>query len=266
MADFLRSLGFNSAKGALQALLLFVLCLLVIKIVMKTVDQLLQRSRRIDAALKNLIRNAVRALLWVLAVILVANALGIDTASLVALLSVVGLALSLSVQNVMTNLFSGVTLLLSKPFGVGDFVELGGKAGVVRTVGLFYTQLDTVDNVAVSIPNGDVTASSINNYSREPLRRVDQFFTASYDDSTEAVRAAILEAIEADPRILRDPAPFVRLHSYEASSIRYVSRVWCKSADYWNVYFDLNERVRESFLRHGVSMSYEHLNVHVVEK
>lgn len=266
MTDFLKSIGFSSAKGVLQALLLFVICLLVIKIVMKTVDQLLQRSRRLDAALKNLIRNATRALLWVLAVILVANALGIDTASLVALLSVAGLALSLSVQNVMTNLFSGVTLLLSKPFGEGDFVELGGKTGVVRAVGLFYTQLDTVDNVAVSIPNGDVTASSINNYSREPLRRVDQFFMASYDDSTEAVRAAILEAIEADARILREPAPFVRLHSYEASSIRYVSRVWCKSADYWGVYFDLNERVRESFARHDVSMSYEHLNVHVVEK
>ena len=130
MTDFLKSIGFSSAKGVLQALLLFVICLLVIKIVMKTVDQLLQRSRRLDAALKNLIRNATRALLWVLAVILVANALGIDTASLVALLSVAGLALSLSVQNVMTNLFSGVTLLLSKPFGVGDFVELGGKTGV----------------------------------------------------------------------------------------------------------------------------------------
>lgn len=266
MSEFLQSIGLSSARGALQALLIFAVCLLVIKIVMKTVDRILRRARRLDEALKNLIRNAARALLWVLAVILVANALGINTASLVALLSVAGLALSLSVQNVMTNLFSGVTLLLSRPFGVGDFVELGGKTGVVRAVGLFYTQLDTVDNVAVSIPNGDVTASSIHNYSREPLRRVDQFFSASYDDATETVKAAIREAIEADPRILREPAPFVRLYSYEASSIRYVSRVWCKSADYWDVYFDLNERVRECFARRGVSMSYEHLNVHVVEK
>ena len=264
--ELLAKLGVDSVASILSAILLFLVCWIVIKIVMKTVDNLLRKSKKIDGALTNLVRNAINALLWVIAIIIIANALGINTASLVALVSVAGLALSLAVQNVMSNLFSGITLLITKPFAAGDFVDVAGKTGIIKSVGLFYTELDTLDNIAVSIPNGDVTASSINNYSREPLRRVDQFFSASYDDSTEAVRAAILEAIEADERILRDPAPFVRLHSYEASSIRYVSRVWCKSADYWNVYFDLNERVRESFLRHGVSMSYEHLNVHVVEK
>ena len=145
-------------------------------------------------------------------------------------------------------------------------MEVAGKNGLVKTVGLFYTQLDTLDNIAVSIPNGDVTAGTINNYSREPLRRVDQYFTASYDEDTEKVKAAILEAIGEDEKILQDPAPFVRLFSYEGSTVKYVTRVWCKNADYWDVFFGMNERVRESFKRNDVKMSYEHVNVHIVEK
>ncbi|MCR5664068.1 MAG: mechanosensitive ion channel family protein [Oscillospiraceae bacterium] len=266
MEDFFSKLGATSATSLLSALLLTLICWIVIKIVMKAIDGILARSKKVDGALKNLVRNAVSILLWIVAIILIANALGIDTASLVALLSVAGLALSLAVQNVMSNLFSGITLLITKPFAAGDFVEAAGKMGTVKSVGLFYTQLDTLDNVAVSIPNSDVTASSINNYSREPLRRVDQYFCAAYDADTEAVKAAILEAIGEDERILTDPAPFVRLFAYEASSIKYVSRVWCKNADYWDVYFGLNERVREAFKRHGVAMSYEHVNVHIVEK
>ena len=143
-----------------------------------------------DSNLRHYISSAARTLMWVLTVIIVANALGINTASLVALVSVAGVALSLSVQNIMSNLFSGITLLLTKPFAAGDFVEVAGKTGTIKTVGLFYTQLDTLDNVAVSIPNSDVTGSAVNNFSREPLRRVDRVFSASYQDATEDVKAA----------------------------------------------------------------------------
>ena len=128
------------------------------------------------------------------------------------------------------------------------------------------TMMDTLDNVSIAIPNSDVTASAINNYSREPLRRVDRVFTASYDCATEDVKAAIFDAIAKDERILSDPAPFVRLLEYKGSHIEYVVRVWCKNADYRDVYFDLNENVRESFKEKGVAMTYEHVNVHVVEK
>ena len=138
--------------------------------------------------------------------------------------------------------------------------------GIVKTVGLFYTQLDTLDNVAVSIPNSDVTASAVNNYSREDLRRVDRTFCTSYENTTDEVKAAIAEAIGKDARILTEPAPFVRLLDYKGSTVEYVVRVWCKGSDYWDVYFDLNENVRESFAAHGVNFSYEHMNVHIVEK
>lgn len=266
MSQVLAALGISSLNALLSAIVTLVVCIIAIKLITNIVDKLLSRSTKLDATLRHYLGSGVRTLLWILAVIIVANALGINTTSLVALVSVAGLALSLSVQNVMSNLFSGITLLIAKPFSSGDFVEVAGKTGVVKAVGLFYTQLDTLDNIAISIPNGDVTAGSVVNYSREPLRRVDRTFTASYDSATEDVKAAILDAIAKDGRILSDPGPFVRLLEYKGSTVEYVVRVWCKNADYWDVYFDLNENVRESFAEKGVKFSYEHVNVHVVEK
>lgn len=259
----LQSLGIQSFSALLSAAVSLVVCLIAIKLLMKLVDKALSTSTKIEGTLKGFVRSAVNILLWIIAVIVVANALGINTSSLVALVSVVGLALSLSVQNILTNLFAGLTLLVTKPFTAGDFVEAAGKSGVVNTIGLFYTQLHTLDNVAISIPNGDVTSSSITNYSREPVRRVDRIFSVSYDAPTETVKAALLEAIGRDERILADPAPFVRLMAYQGSSIDYVVRVWCNNADYWNVSFDLNENVRKTFAAHGVEFTYDHLNVHI---
>ena len=266
MNEFLATLGIGSASALLSAVVTLVICIIAIKLLMKVVDRVLNKSTKIDGTLKGFVRSAANILLWILAVIIVANALGINTSSLVALVSVVGLALSLSVQNILSNLFSGLTLLITKPFAAGDFVEVGGKTGLVKTIGLFYTQLDTLDNIAVSIPNSDVTAAAVNNYSREELRRVDRTFTTSYECSTDEVKAAIADAIAKDERILTDPAPFVRLIDYKGSTVEYVVRVWCKSADYWDVYFNLNENVRESFAAKGVKFSYEHVNVHIVEK
>ena len=259
-------IGNISVSSLLSAILTFIICLIVIKIITTIVNKALDKSKKLDNTLRGFVTSAVKAALWVIALIIVANALGIDTASLVAVVGIIGLALSLSVQNILSNLFSGLTLLITKPFAAGDFVEIAGKQGIVKTIGLFYTQLDTLDNIAVSIPNGDVTAASVNNYSREPLRRVDQYFCAAYTEDTDKVKAAILEAAGEDERILQDPAPFVRLFSYEGSTVKYVSRVWCKSADYWDVFFHMNESVRESFKRNDVKMSYEHVNVHIVEK
>ena len=263
---FAANLGSVALSNVISAVVIFVICLIVIKILSSVTGKMLSKSAKLDGTLRGFVQSAIRIVLWILAAIIVANALGINTSSLVALVSVVGLALSLSVQNILSNLFSGLTLLVTKPFAAGDFVEVAGKTGIVKTVGLFYTQLDTLDNVAVSLPNSDVTSASVYNYNREPKRRVDMYFSAAYDEPTEKVKAAILEAIQQDSRIFSDPAPFVRLFEYKGSSISYVVRVWCNNADYWDVYFDLNENVRESFQRNGVAMSYEHVNVHVVEK
>ena len=263
----LNSLTGNMALDTIvSGILTFLVCLIAIRIIRAAVARALGRASKLDVPIKNLISKLVVTLLWVLTVIIVAGAFGINAASLVALLSVAGLALSLSVQNLLSNFFSGIMLLINKPFREGDFVELGDKMGTVRAIGFFTTTLCTPDNVSIAIPNGDLTGAAVKNYSREPLRRVDLYFSASYDADTEAVKNAILEAVAMDKRILEMPAPFVRLFSYEASSIKYAVRVWVNNADYWDVYFDLNEHVRQTFAHAGVEMSYEHINIHMLDK
>lgn len=259
----LGSMPLNALLGALAT---FFVCLLVIRLILKIVSRALGGAKRMGRTMKNFVLSAVKIVLWIIAVIIIAGELGIPTASLVALLSVAGLALSLSVQGVLGNLFSGLTLLMTHPFAEGNFVEVAGKTGTVKSIGLLYTTINTLDNVVISIPNSDVVGASIHNYSAEELRRVDMLFCASYDEPTEKVKAAIREVIDADGRILSDPAPFVALNAYHDSAIEYVVRVWVKSADYWGVHFALNEGVRESFARNGVTMSYAHVNVHIVEK
>ncbi len=258
-------IGSMALSTLISAVLTFITCFIVMQIILKTLERIMGRANKIDGTLKSFIHSAVKIILWILTGIIVAGALGIPTTSLVALISIAGLALSLSVQNILSNLFSGLTLLVSKPFKSGDFVEVGGRNGIIKSVGLFYTQLNTLDNVSINIPNSDVTGTTVINYSREPLRRVDRVFSAAYESSTEDVRAAILEAISHDEKILKDPAPFVRLSEYKDSCIEYTVRVWCKCADYWDVFFNLNENVRDCFAAKGVEMTYNHMNVHILE-
>ena len=250
----------------ISGVITFLVCIIAIRIVKVVINRALSRATKLDAPIKNLITKLITTLLWALTIIIVAGAFGINATSLVAVLSVAGLALSLSVQNLLTNFFSGIMLLINKPFKEGDFVELGDKVGTVKNIGFFNTVLNTPDNISISIPNGDLTSAAVKNYSREQNRRVDLTFSASYNEPTEAVKKAIEDAIAMDSRILADPAPFVRILSYDASSIKYVVRVWAKNADYWDVYFNLNEHVRDAFANNGVKMSYEHINVHMMQE
>ena len=259
-------IGSMALSTLISAVLTFLVCLVIMQIILRLLSRVLNRANKMDGTLKGFILSAVKIVLWILTGTIVAGAFGIPTTSLVALISIAGLALSLSVQNILSNLFSGLTLLISKPFKSGDYVEVAGKTGIVKTVGLFYTQLNTLDNVSINIPNSDVTGTTINNYSREPLRRVDRVFSAAYESPTEDVKAAIFEAISRDNRILQDPAPFVRLSEYRESCIEYTVRVWCKNTDYWDVFFNLNENVRDCFANQGVEMTYNHMNIHILEK
>lgn len=258
-------LGDLSLGTLLSSVLVFIVCYIAIRILNKAATRLLGKSR-LEASLKSFLSSAVKAVLWIIAALIIADSLGIPITSLVALISVVGLALSLSIQGLLGNLFSGITLLVTKPFVVGDYVELGSCAGTVRSIGLFYTVLLTPDNKVIHVPNGDITSAKIENYSSEELRRVDLSYGADYGCSTETVFAALLDAARSDERILAEPAPFVGIGAYNASDVQYFLRVWCKSADYWGVYFSMNELVRQSFERHGVVMSYEHLEVHISDK
>ena len=265
-SEFFAALGLSGVSAVIRALIMAVICFIVIRIIGKIFDKLLDKSKRIDKTVHGILRTAVKIALWALAIIIIASVLGIPTASLVAVISVAGLALSLSVQNILTNLFSGITLLITRPFGVGDLIDAGGQTGTVQSINMFYTVINTLDNRVVSLPNSSVASSTLVNYSREPLRRVDFTFNTSYDDATEDVKAAILEAAQADSRVKADPAPFIVLSQYKDSSIEYIVRLWCDNANYWDVYFSMNERVRESFAKHGIHMTYAHINVHMIEK
>ncbi|MEG0036170.1 MAG: mechanosensitive ion channel family protein [Oscillospiraceae bacterium] len=258
------SVGSFTLLSLLSVIVLFLFCLIAIKIIMKIMDGILGRSK-MDAALKSFIRSGIKTGLWIITIIMIAEKLGIPTASLVALLGVAGLALSLSIQGIVSNLFSGITILATRPFTADDYVELDNVSGTVTKVGLFYTTITTIDNKLIYIPNSQVTNAKIINYTREKNRRVDLVFCASYDDSTEVVKTALMDAVLADGRAMSDPAPFVGLSAYKGSSIEYAVRVWVKRDDYWDVHFALNESVRELFNERGIQMTYDHLNVHVVK-
>ena len=260
------TVGTVTFMGVLKGIALILIGLIVIRIVMKIVDTALDKAKNL-ASLRVYIRSVARVLLWFLLVLTVAPAFGINVTSLIALLSVAGLAVSLALQNTLSNLAGGIMVLLSKPFEVGDFIESEGISGTVAGVDLAYTTVVTPDNKEVFVPNSHISAAKIINYNRLGKRRVDLNFTASYDAPTETVKKAIREVVDAQKNlILAEPAPVILLTEYQASSIQYTVRVWVEAANYWTVYANINEGVRDSFARHNVEMTYEHVNVHLVKE
>lgn len=246
------------------ALIVLVGCL-IIKLLMRVVDRLLERNKAV-ADIRAYIRSGIEIFLWFLLALMVAGSLDVDVTSVIAMLSVVGLAVSLALQNTLSNLAGGLMILVTKPFAVGDYVDVDGTTGTVAEIGLAYTKLTTPDGKRISVPNSQVSAAKIINYTNENGRRVDLVFSASYDAPTETVKAAIQEVLAAIPAVKQEPAPAIWINAYGASAIDYVVRAWTTTEDYWDVYFALMEGVRESFARHGVEMTYQHLNVHLLEK
>lgn len=251
--------------GLLRVVILVLVGWLVIRVLMRMVDRLLDRGKSV-ASIKMYIHTAVKIFLWFLLALMLAGTLGVETTSIIAMLSVAGLAVSMALQNTLANLAGGLVLLVTKPFGVGDYVEADGVSGTISNLALAYTTFITPDNKEIFVPNSQLSAAKIINYNVLGKRRMDLKLTASYDAPTALVRTAIQEAVAAIPGILDDPAPAVFLSEYQSSSIEYLVRLWTLSGDYWDVYYALLEGVRESFARHGVEMTYDHLNVHIVEK
>ena len=247
----------GAAMFIAKPLILLLICKVVINTLLKVFDNIFTKTH-LDKGIQTFGKSALKIGLWLIAIIMVAGAFGVDTASLVAVLGVASLALSLAVQGIFTNVFSGIAILMTKPFVVGDYIDVCGVSGTVKAIELMRTTIVTTDNKIELIPNGDINASRITNYSTEEYRRVDKVFTASYDHSTEEVKKAIMEVIEADERIQKDKDIFVRVSEFNSSDISYTVRVWVKNADYWAVYFDLIEGVRESYEKHGIEFAYPH--------
>ena len=251
-------------KKIVTVVIILVVCIVVMKILLKILDR---TFRRLEMArgLHTFVRAAVRVILWLITACLVLGYIGIPMTSFVAVLSVMGLAVTLAIQGTLSNLAGGIQVLASKPFKADDYIDAGSVSGTVAEVGLVYTKLRTVDNKIICIPNGQITSDRIVNYSDQEQRRVDLKFNTSYDDDPKAVIAAIQGVIGAHPLALFTPEPFVRVSAYLDSSVEYTVRVWCATQDYWDLYYDLLEQVKAAFDQAGIEMTYNHINVHMIK-
>ena len=259
MIEFLMNL---TVASVLPAAVMLVAGILVIRAAMKLVDRSLSKSR-LEKAAVSLIRSLLRVVLWVMLGLMVASKLGIDVTGVVALASVASLALSLSLQDALSNVIGGFLLLSNHPFHSGDYVEIDGQGGTVQTIDITYTKLTTGDNKTISIPNSTVVSSQIVNYSTSGTRRVEINVSASYDAPIPTVKAALLEAARLDTVLDTPAAPFAAVVSYGDSAINYILRVWAPASEYWNTFYTINERIKEEFDKAGIEMTYPHLNVHL---
>lgn len=249
-----------SLTAVLKIVVLALVLLALIRLISRLLERCLQRSK-IDRSLHGFLRTGTRILLYFLAAIIVAGSLSIDVSSLIAVLSVAGLAVSLALQGALGNLAGGIVILATKPMHVGDYVSVDGQEGYVEEIGMTYTRLATYDRKIVFLPNSNVTSSNIINYTVEGKRRVDLTVMAGYDAPVDTVKAALLEAIERVEGLL--PEPFARVSGYGESAIEYTVRAWCQSGDYWDCYYDLMEEIKGAFDRRGIHMTYPHLNIHM---
>lgn len=261
MLEWFLSVGYYLLHVVLPAAVLFAIGVLAIRLGLKLVKKILENSK-LEPIAVNLIMKVLQVVAYILLGLIVASKLGIDVSGIVALASVLTLAVSLSVQDLLTNLISGFTLLYTKPFTAGDYVEIAGQGGTVQEVGLTYTKLATPDNKVISIPNGAVTSAQIVNYTVTGKRRVDFSITASYDAPAEKVLEALAEAAKV-PTVLEGEEVFVAVMNYGDSSIEYVLRVWSTTDDYWTTFFRINQNIKTVFDAKGIEMTYPHLNIHM---
>lgn len=259
------SLGSLTIRKLLTALLLLAACLAAVRLVMTLVRRLAAKTS-IDERVRRYFLSGVRTLLYILTVLIVADSLGVNVTSLVALVGVFGLAVSLAVQDVLSNVAGGLVILFSKPFALGDYIATGDGEGTVEEISLTHTKLDTFGGQRVMLPNSKLVDGKIVNYSVRGVRRVDHAVSASYDDSPQAVRTACLRAVERTKGVLPDPAPQVVLTAYGDSAVTYQVRFWTKVEDYWDAHAASLEEIRRCFAEEGVTMTYNHLNVHILDK
>ena len=260
------TLGGYSLGHILSAILTLLICLVAVRLLLKLAKRLLDRSKRMNDRLRQIILTAVKVVLYILTGIITAGALGLNTSSLTALVSVLTLGVTLAAEDILGNVAGGLVILSSHPFNIGDEIEVSGTTGIVREITLNHTKIETFDGQFVMQPNKELSSSRVINYTAMGRRRVVRKITASYDAPTEQVKAACLEAVAATPNVLTEPAPSVYLTDYGSSAIEYSVRCWAETKDYWDVYYALNENLRTAFAAHGVEMTYDHLNVHVLER
>lgn len=253
--------GSSFLDSAVSAVLTLVVGVLLIKTVLRVLRATLEKSR-LEKAAYGLILSLAKVGMYLLLGLSVAASLGIDVTGVVALASVLTLAVSLALQNMLTNVLGGFTLLTTRPFHSGDFVDIGDQSGTVTSIDMNYTRLMTPDNKVVCIPNSAVITATVVNYSANDIRRAELNISAGYDAPPQKVIDALVLAATVDNALL-EPAPFAAVASYGDNAIGYILRFWVKTPQYWDVYFQVNQRVKTIFDEQGITMTYPHLNVHL---
>lgn len=262
LINSLISLATTVAGKIVGAILVFIVGKFIIKAVMKTIKKS-KFTEKADATVSHFLQNFINIALNILMVVIIIGILGVPMASVVTVIASAGVAVGLALQGSLSNLAGGIMILIFKPFKIGNFVEVAGATGTVQDIGIFYTTITTVDNKEVTVPNGTVMASTITNYSTHDTRRLDFTFSVAYGTDVEKVKAVLLEEANKNALVLKDPSPFARLSVQNASSLDFALRVWVNSGDYWTVNFDLLEAVNARFIKEGIEIPFNQLDVHL---
>ena len=207
---------------------------------------------KVEPNTRTFVLSALKWLLYIVLVVSIVAILGVPMASVITVLGTAGAAIALSLQGSLSNLAGGIMLVIFRPFKVGDFVEASGVTGTVKEITLFYTVLNTVDNCRINVPNGALMNANIIDYSAEETRRVDLTFASAKSEDPQKIQSLMLEVMDQNEKVLKDPAPFARISGGTNEAMQFTVRAWCKTADYWDVYFDLTQAITEKLGENGV--------------
>ncbi len=220
---------------------------------------------KLDGGVRSFVASFAGIALYIVLFITTAMMIGIPTTSFITALASCGVAIGLAMQGFLSNFAGGLMILIFKPFKVGDYIETADAAGTVSDITVVYTVLSTPDNKRITIPNGNLTNTVVRNYSSVETRRVDLTFTSAYNCDIDEVKAILLRVANEHPLVLKDPAPFARLSKHGDSALEYTVRAWCKTADYWDVSFDITEAVKKEFDKAGIEIPFPQVDVHIAK-
>ena len=264
LIDRLYDVSLNAGKHIIAALLVLMVGRLLVKLLNRLVAKMLDR-RHIDVGVQSFLRSAVNILLTTLLVVSVIGALGINTTSFAALLASAGVAVGMALSGNLQNFAGGIVVLLFKPYKVGDWIESQGVEGSVVEIQIFHTILRTADNKIVFVPNGSMSTAVVTNYSREATRRLQWTVGVDYGEDVERVKAVVAEVLKNEPRILTTPQPLIVVEALADSSVNIMVRVWVKQEDYWDVHYEMYQKIYDSFNAAGINFPYPQQTVHIVK-
>lgn len=257
----LLDIAISAGGSILKAVLVFIVGKFLISLLKKLTVRMLEK-RKVDVSIKTFIKSLVNITLTILLIVSVVGALGVETTSFAALLASAGVAIGMALSGNLQNFAGGLVILLFKPYKVGDWIEGQNVSGTVKEIQIFHTVLATADNKLIYVPNGVLSNSVVTNYNTQNMRRVEWIVGVEYGENYEKVETVVNGLIDAEQRILKDPAPFVALKALSASSVDIVIRAWVKPEDYWGVYFDMNKTIYETFNKQGIGFPFPQLTVH----